>query len=412
MRVSDLRPGLVLSQPVRDVNGRLLMGSGMRLSDRAISVLKSWGVAAVAVQGERQPSLADAGDNIPEELAARAQDLAAGRLARNDLTHPFVQDVFRLCVPRIARMLEEGREVLRLPDDLPAERPGADLPPLDVQALVGCNRSLGAMPEVLAALSRAMDDPGTSPATAAAIIQTDPGLAARLLKLVNSALYGFPQRIDTITRAVTVIGVQQLSALALGMSVMDLFSHVPQDILDVRQFWRHSLACACAARALASALGMPNTERFFVAGLLHDVGLLLFIQCEPDRVRRALQEVRSVGASLVAAERKALGADHCQAGAALLSGWKLPPGLVEAARCHHEPSLCADERDAAIVHAADFLAEALALGSSGQSVLMPLDTAAFDRLGAPPGVADAVLTRVEDQFVQLEAIFLNGHGTS
>jgi len=409
MRVCELRPGMVLSEAVRDVNGRLLMGPGMCLSERAITVLKSWGVAAVGVQGEREPRLSDAGTDIPDDLADRAQDIAAGRLARNDLDHPFVQDVFRLCVPRIARLIEAGEAVHR-PPLKPSEMPPASFEPLDAEALAAANPALGAMPEVLAALSAAMGNPGTSPATVAGIIQADPGLSARLLRVVNSALYGFPQRIDTITRAVTVIGVQQLSALAIGVSVLDIFAGVPRDILDIRQFWRHSLACACGSRALASALGHPNTERYFVAGLLHDVGLLLFILHAPDRMRQVLALVRARGESLLAAERRVLGTDHCRAGAALLAGWGLPHGLVQAALRHHEPGLGDGGRDCSIVHVADFLAEALVLGSSGQSVLMPLDTAAFDALRAQPGIADAVLARVEDQFGQLEGIFLGSNG--
>ncbi|WP_243360079.1 HDOD domain-containing protein [Fundidesulfovibrio terrae] len=404
MRVSDLHPGLVLARDVRDVNGRLLISGGTCLNDRFIGVLKAWGVGEVQVEGEKASEPGEAG---LEEALAQAEEIMDARLARNDLSHGFVQEVFRLGAARIAAAIERGEPCAPPPVELGEPEPRSESAQvLDLEALTASNPALGAMPEVLARLAQAMENPSASPVEVAGIIQNDPALAAKLLKVANSALYGFPQRIDTISRAVTVIGVQQLSALALGVSVMDMFKDIPRDVLNVRGFWRHCLACACGARALASALGMPNTERIFVSGLLHDVGLLLFILHAPDRFRQVLQLVRERGESLTGAERRVLGVDHGLAGGALLAGWGLPPSLTEATRHHHEPLASPDIRNVAIVHVADFLAEALVAGSGGQSVLMPLHTVAFDMLDAPSGVAGTVVSRVEDQLGQLESIFM------
>jgi HD-like signal output (HDOD) protein len=418
---------LKLTQEVRDVSGRLLLGRGMPLSDRSIGVLKAWGVAEVAVEGETAGHLADFGgseEEVSDELAAKARDIAAARLVRNDLSHPFIQDVFRLATARAVSLLAGGDYVERSPgktrdcggaassspDGRPPGRDHRDFPaeipePLDLGRLTAGDPALGARPEVLSRLAQAMESPAASAIEVADIIQNDPGLTAKLLKVVNSALYGFPSRIETISRAVTVIGVQQLSALALGVTVMGMFKDIPKELLDVGRFWRHCLACACGSRALASAMGLPNTERFFVAGLLHDVGLLLLILQAPEHVRHVLAEVREHGEELLAAERRIIGIDHTMAGEALLSGWQLPPSLVAAAACHHDPMTAANPRDAAIIHTADFLAEALLFGSSGQSVIMPLELAAFDLLEAPPGVAATVSSRVEDQLGQLATIF-------
>jgi HDOD domain len=246
MKVSELRPGLVLAQAVRDVNGRLLMGEGTFLN-----VLKAWGIAEVHVQGEKACSLADAGDGLPEALAARAQDIAAARLSRNDLSLPFVRDVFHLAVERMGRMLEQGEPlsvpVLKTPCDSEPE-----LPPLDLERLVTTDLPLGAMPEVLARLAQIMENPSASAAEAADIIQCDPGLCAKLLKMVNSPLYGFPQHIDTITRAVTVIGVQQLSALALGVTVMGFSGIFP------RPFWTRRSSGGTAWPAPAARAHWPR----------------------------------------------------------------------------------------------------------------------------------------------------------
>ncbi|MFP5239460.1 MAG: HDOD domain-containing protein [Acidobacteriota bacterium] len=421
MWVSELRPGLTLTRPVRDVNGRLLMGEGTLLTERFISVLKAWGVAEVAVLGEG-PSCAgegagdDSADDPQQEAdpgnAALAREIVALRLANNPASHPFVGDVHRLAVARLVARLNRGGSFHVPPGvtPLPLQGPPAQYP-LDPKSLAESNPVIGAMPEVLARLAQVMDDPSAFPAELAEIIQGDPGLSARLLNVVDSPFYGFSQRIDTISRAVTIIGVQQLSALALGMAVMDLFKNVSHSSLDVHGFWRHSLATACGARALASAVGLPNTERYFVGGLLHDLGLLLLLLREPRKECAALELTRGQGWTLSAAERHLMGLDHAKAGAALLKAWKLPPGLVQAAGYHHEPLRSPDVREAAIVHTADFLAEALVFGSGGQTVLMPLSTAAFDKLGAPSGVACTVFERVENQLDHLERVFMS-HGAS
>jgi len=406
MRVADLRPGMVLGEAVRDVNGRLLMGEGTSLSDRFIGVLKAWGVGEVAVDGELPRAVDSALDDEPEDVDAKAREIVSERLALNKPNHPFLQDVYRLAVARTTALLERGIYPFP-PEGSTAPEDEETRPPLDMKAVTGSDLDLGAMPEVLYKLSQAMENPAASPVEVAEIIMSDTGLTAKLLKVVNSAMYGFPQRIDTITRAVTVIGVQQLSALALGLTALSIFKGVDKSLLDLNGFWRHSLACACASRSLASLMGLANTERYFVAGLLHDVGLLLLILHAPDRVRPVLDAVRRGGEGLTSAERRILGMDHAAAGAALLESWKLPASLVLAAKCHHDPLMSSDPRDQAIIHVADFLAEAMVYGSGGQSILMPLNLAAFELLGAPGGVAGLVFERMDAQLGQLESIFLH-----
>lgn len=407
MRVSELQPGMMLAQPVRDVTGRLLVGGGTLMTERVINVLKTWGVAEVDVSGEAAtPWAPDSVDDIPAVLLHTAQDITSKRLRNNDLNLPFIQDVFRLSSLRLAQRLRSGEAA----PDIGQEGIGVDAfedgTTVSIPVLVACNPSLGAMPEAMSRLTEVIQNPVASPAEVADILQTDPGLAAKVLKLVNSPLYGFHQRIDTISRAVTVIGVKQLSALALGVTVLSIFKDVPEGVIDVRAFWRHCLATGCAARSLASHLGVPNTERFFVAGLLHDVGLMLLYMNVPERARQVLIAARISGLSLVDTERRLLGVDHGQVGGALLASWKLPASLAEAADFHHEPLAAGNVRDAAILHVADFLAEAMGFGSCGLQTIMALNLSAWKYLDAPAGVAQAVCERMESQLENLSAIML------
>ena len=107
------------------------------------------------------------------------------------------------------------------------------------------------------------------------IIMQDPGLTARLLRIVNSAYFGFPRKIDTISRAVMIVGTQQLHDLTLATSIVTLFRRIPEQFVSMESFWKHSVACGLAARVLAGLNRESNVERFFVAGILHDVGRLI-----------------------------------------------------------------------------------------------------------------------------------------
>jgi len=400
---------MTLAQPVRDITGRLLVSGGTPLTERTINVLKTWGVAEVDISGEAAiPWAPDNAGDIPPDLLRKAQDITSRRLSNNDLTHSFIQDVFRLASLRLAERLHRGQAAPDSGQAGPAPVPAEDAAPLSVAALVACNPSLGAMPEAMSRLTEVMQNPVASPAEVADILQTDPGLAAKVLKLVNSPLYGFHQRIDTISRAVTVIGVKQLSALALGISVLSIFKNVPGDYLDVRSFWRHCLATGCAARSLASHLGVPNTERFFVAGLLHDVGLMLLYMNVPERARQVLTTARACGLPLVETEQRLLGTDHGQVGGALMRAWGLPESLTQAAEFHHDPMAAGNVREATVVHVSDFLAEAMGFGSCGPQTLMTLNLPAWKLLDAPAGTAQAVCERMESQLENLSAIML-GH---
>ncbi len=409
MRVSELQPGMTLTHPVRDITGRLLANGGTPMTERIIDVLKTWGVVEVEVSGQAPtPWAPDSVDDIPAELLHQAQDITSRRLQNNDLNLPFIQDIFRCSSLRLARRLHQGEAAPEMVLYAPDDAPHADATPVSIAALVACNPSLGAMPDAMARLTEVIQNPVASPTEVADILQTDPGLAAKVLKLVNSPLYGFHQSIDTISRAVTVIGVKQLSALALGVTVLSIFKGVPAGVIDARAFWRHSLATGCAARSLASQLGVPNTERFFVAGLLHDVGLMLLYMNVPERARQMLTAARHSGKGLVETERRLLGTDHGRVGGALLDSWKLPASLVEAAHFHHDPLMAENVREATILHVADFLAEAMGFGSCGIQTVMPLNLSAWSLLDIPDGAAQAVCERLESQLENLSDNML-GH---
>ncbi|MBK8162772.1 MAG: HDOD domain-containing protein [Gammaproteobacteria bacterium] len=273
---------------------------------------------------------------------------------------------------------------------------------LTPQSLVARSKTVSSLPSVFLRLQNVVNDARSSNRDIANVISDDPGLAVRLLRVANSAFYGFPSKIDTVTRAVTVIGGKQLRDIALATSVIDLFKGVPQELVTMESFWRHSLACAVAARILATYRRASNVEHFFVAGLLHDIGRLIMYTEIPDQCRQLFAQREAENCLLYPLEKKLLGFNHADVSGALLEAWKLPPALSEPVARHHRPADAASTPEAgvsaALIHLADIIAHAMEMGSSGERYVPPLSAEAWQRLSLPESILPAVLKQLEYQY--------------
>jgi putative nucleotidyltransferase with HDIG domain len=258
---------------------------------------------------------------------------------------------------------------------------------------------VGTVQPIYERLGAVMNHPLSSSTDIGGVIAEDPDLTARLLRLVNSPIYGFPSRISTVSQAISIVGMNQLHDLAVAASFIQLFGDVPQELVSMDSFWRHSVACALGARILAAQRREPNIERFFVAGLLHDIGRPILFLKLPDQSRQALERARRTGELLHGIETEVFGFHHGQVGAALLDRWRLPSVLQEAVAFHHQPRHASRfPIETAVVHVADHIANALQFGTSGEHLIPPLAAEGWDRLGLAPAVLPAVLSQLEHQF--------------
>ena len=160
-------------------------------------------------------------------------------------------------------------------------------------ALIESDPKLTSLPDVFVRVNEVLGDPLSTSQEAAEAIGMDTGLSAKLLRLVNSAFYGFPVKVDTLSRAVTIVGSRQLTTLALGLSVLAMFKDLPGDLVDMRSFWKHSIGCGVIASSLAEPGIGGEVERLFVAGLLHDVGRLVLYRSLPRHLALVLATARS-----------------------------------------------------------------------------------------------------------------------
>ncbi len=208
----------------------------------------------------------------------------------------------------------------------------------EVKNLVQKITDLPALPTMLATLNRLMADPRTSADTLGKALSTDPALVSKVLKLVNSAFYGFPGRIGTISQAVIILGFSSIRNLVLTTSIMQMFGTKGQKQgFDVEAFWKHSLQTAGLARQLALEKGQAYIEEAFIGGLLHDMGRMVLSQKLPAEFEKVMTAASKTGVRLRQAEQVILGTTHSEVGAWLAQKWNLPAPLIDVIQFHHAP---------------------------------------------------------------------------
>lgn len=278
---------------------------------------------------------------------------------------------------------------------------------ISVEELVADVSTIHSLPLFYTRLDEAINHPRSSIADIGKVISEDQGLTARILKLANSPMFGYFAKIETISQAVTIIGIQQVRDLALALSVMDVFAGIPKELINMEQFWRHSIATGLASRIIATSQRESNLERFFVAGILHDVGRLIMLIRFPDTCREILEECREQQQLMYLVERERFHYDHADVGGSLLRKWKIPAGVAEPAEYHHRCYRAElYPREASMLHLADVVAHALELGSSGCAYIPKLEESAWTGLNLSPFALAPLIKQIDKTFAEtVQALF-------
>ncbi|MGZ3595593.1 MAG: HDOD domain-containing protein [Syntrophales bacterium] len=235
--------------------------------------------------------------------------------------------------------------------------------------------SLPTVPDTLRKLSRIMEKPNVSLTEVAYFVQSDPALTFRILKMVNSAVYGFPGRIASVSHAIMLLGLNVVKGLLLGVSVFELMQKAMTGLYE------HSMGCAAAARIIAQKKGLREPEEAYVAGLIHDIGKVVMALEFTKAYEGALAFAETEHISIMQAEKKFFADTHAALGGVLSEKWRFPKKLTEAILYHHQPqSAVLFPLETTIVHLADILTKARGLGFSGDQIVPIVDDAAFDRL--------------------------------
>lgn len=261
-------------------------------------------------------------------------------------------------------------------------------------------RSLPVLPELADHVIRMALDDEMSTARVAGLIEKDQALTARILSLANSSYYRRSRSIYTVRDAVVVIGFDAVRTVALGVSVLGMFPAAGGANLELRAFWRHSMACALFAQAMMEASGDCGAAKAFCAGLFHDVGKLVLDRSLPKEYARVLQEAQSGARPLYEVENEMLGATHAEVGREVLAHWNLPRLYEEVVWSHHAPVRILDDeqyRISGIVHIANILAHMTSQGASGNRYTQKLTNPLLKRFGLGADIMEALMEKVPRQ---------------
>lgn len=280
----------------------------------------------------------------------------------------------------------------------------------DVSALVS-------PPEVWFRINEVVNDPRSAASDVAEVTARDPSLTAKLLKVVNSPFFNFPTRVDTVSRAVTILGTGELFSLVTAITAAKVFSNIPNNLVKPATFWRHSICTGLIARRLAHQCNVLHPERIYIAGMLHDIGSLLLYRKFPDKATQALLAADGNEQVLYTVERDYFGFNHAEVGAELLRRWNLPSTLVNAIKFHHEPPSAPEAGlEAALLQIADTIANRFEYSCFTEGKPDPdgePDPAAWQVTGLDSSTQGDADEGLEDELAAAVAVFLpQGMGKS
>ncbi|WP_462324106.1 HDOD domain-containing protein [Desulfoplanes sp.] len=372
-----LQPGMVLAKDVPGADGSTLLAKKHLLDDSNIETISDLDIGYVFIESMGKQKDA-------EDLLRRCDEYAYKFFMYVNPESDLFNNLYRLCLDRI---LSNSTVDWNLP--CAKDLRGADVEHMRDLFFKGEGRpsdivdhetSLVSFPDIYFRIKEVLEDKACSASAIAQVVSKDIGLSAKLLRLVNSPFYNFTSKIDSIDRAISLIGDEALTTLALGVSAINFFKDIPPELVDMRTFWKHSLSCAIFSKLLAGELDLP-AESFFTAGLLHDAGRLIIFKNMPYGSVQALLAARSEMLPLVEAEKQIFGYDHTDVGDLLFKTWQMPDFLRDIIANHHTPEKAHAPRNAALVQLADNMANAMAIPSGSTFVLPGMQEEHWKSLG-------------------------------
>jgi HD-like signal output (HDOD) protein len=242
--------------------------------------------------------------------------------------------------------------------------------------------AIATLPEITAKIIKTVEDPRSTAAALHKIVSHDPALVTRILKVVNSAFYGLPGQIASIERAIVLLGLNAIKNIAVAASLGQLFRGVTLcEGFTAKDLWTHCIGVGVIARELAKQGKLPLADEAFLAGMIHDIGLLVSLQTSPEKLREVCERSKTDERPFWEIEREIIGVDHQQLGAGLAEAWKFPRSCQLVAGYHHQPTVLNTDRVlTCLVYVADTLCAQHANGFNLTAMRQPIDATVLAEL--------------------------------
>lgn len=268
-------------------------------------------------------------------------------------------------------------------------------------------QDLPTLPTTITKIIHVSEEESSTASDLAAIISKDQSISSTVLKLVNSAFYGHLRQVSSISHAIVILGFQTVKALSLGVSIFRSTPSSGKPAFDRNLFWIHSIGVATFTKQLAerpSVASGLNNESVFLAGLLHDIGKVVFDNYFTDEYQAVAQRAITDKLWIGEVELSDLGIDHSEAGRYLAQKWQFPNEVIESIGCHHSISTCAGAKVIpAMVHVADYCCRKMKLGSGGDNAEMELDPEAVSICGVNEEIINELIVNMEDEREMIES---------
>lgn len=271
-------------------------------------------------------------------------------------------------------------------------------------------QKLPTLPTVVQNILILVENPRTTAKDINRVICQDPALAAKVLRLVNSAFYGFPRRISQITDSIIILGFNTVKSLALSASVFDVFKG-ESIFFDRTAFWQHSIGVGVCGQLIAKRLRYAKVEEVLLAGILHDIGKIALDQFAHEEFNKIIATVKEKDIQFREAEELILGCDHSDVGKWMAEKWNFPTSLLEPIGFHHTPDKSHDAAViTAMIHLSDIICKSQKIGYSGDDKVPALNKKAWDDLGVSKDEVEQIIKELKDEVKKAEAFLSLARG--
>lgn len=283
---------------------------------------------------------------------------------------------------------------------------------MDIDEVILEVNDLISLPDVWVRVNELVDKPGVHTEEIGEVINCDPALAAGILKLVNSSHYNFRSQITTVSRAITILGTQELKSLVLATSASKAFRKIATDVIDVESYWWHSVFVGIASRLIAKEMNCSSAEELFTSGLLHDAGKLIIYHLFPEESQKLVKTCFTED-EMFHKEIETFGFSHAYVGAALFLSWGLPELIRIPIQHHHQLDRATSYRkECAAVHLANAIAHSLAPGYRTDSVdntqTFNIQEEAWEWTGLTPEIIEPIVSRTNAECLEVLEIIAPG----